>query len=201
MADSYEIIRNGIRLTLDYQEEFIPIVTEAENGSQVIDLVTGNDFDIVLLDVEMPDIDGLMALRQLRDEGKKVPILALTNSCEELVIRQTIQLGAHGYIQKGASSNELLRAILAVSRNEVYYNRNYRVDQQQEYIDDGCPLTRRERQLVKLIASEYTTDEIASTLGISRRTVEGHKAKLKTKLQVRSSIGVVKYAYENGHFK
>jgi DNA-binding NarL/FixJ family response regulator len=204
IADDHVIVRSGLRFMLENQENFIPVIKEATNGMEVLDLVFKQDFDILLLDVQMPKMDGITTITKLRENGNKIPILVLSAMNEETIIRQVIEGGCDGFILKDAGSEELIQAIETILGGAPYFGNSIsqillgHTKDRKTRLGLKSELTKREYQVLQLIAMERTNDEIADELKISRRTVEGHKKKLTMKLNVRSSIGLVKYAINNG---
>ncbi|NRA11304.1 MAG: response regulator transcription factor, partial [Crocinitomicaceae bacterium] len=111
IADDQVIVRNGLRFMLENQNNFIAVIQEATNGAEVIDLVFKKDFDIVLLDVQMPKMDGITTISKLREKNYDAPILVLSVMDEETIVRQAIENGCNGFILKDAGSEELIRSI------------------------------------------------------------------------------------------
>jgi DNA-binding NarL/FixJ family response regulator len=152
----------------------------------------------------MPKMDGIMTITKLRENGNKIPILVLSAMNEETIIRQVIEGGCDGFILKDAGSEELIQAIETILGGAPYFGNSIsqillgHTKDRKTRLGLKSELTKREYQVLQLIAMERTNDEIADELKISRRTVEGHKKKLTMKLNVRSSIGLVKYAINNG---
>ncbi|MFT6499965.1 MAG: DNA-binding NarL/FixJ family response regulator [Crocinitomicaceae bacterium] len=204
IADDHVIVRNGLRFMLENQENFIPVIKEATNGMEVLDLVLKQDFDILLLDVQMPKMDGITTISNLREKNYTVPILVLSVMNDETIIRQVIENGCDGFILKDSGSEELIQAIETILGGAPYFGNSIsqillgHTREKNTQLGLKSELTKREYQVLQLIAMERTNDEIADELKISRRTVEGHKKKLTTKLNVRSSVGLVKYAINNG---
>jgi two-component system nitrate/nitrite response regulator NarL len=204
IADDHVIVRSGLRFMLENQENFIPVIKEATNGMEVLDLVFKQDFDILLLDVQMPKMDGIATISNLREKNYTVPILVLSVMNDETIIRQVIENGCDGFILKDAGSEELIQAIETILGGAPYFGNSIsqillgHTKDRKTRLGLKSELTKREYQVLQLIAMERSNDEIANELEISRRTVEGHKKKLTMKLNVRSSIGLVKYAINNG---
>jgi DNA-binding NarL/FixJ family response regulator len=204
IADDHVIVRNGLRFMLENQENFIPVIKEATNGMEVLDLVFKQDFDILLLDVQMPKMDGITTISNLREKNYTVPILVLSFMNDETIIRQVVENGCDGFILKDSGSEELILAIETILEGAPYFGNSIsqillgNTKEKNTRLGLKSELTKREYQVLELIAMERTNDEIADELKISRRTVEGHKKKLTMKLNVRSSVGLVKYAINNG---
>jgi DNA-binding NarL/FixJ family response regulator len=203
IADDQVIVRNGLRFMLEIQENFTPVIEEACNGAEVLDLVGKSDFDILLLDIQMPKMDGITTITKLREKGNKIPILVLSAMNEETIIRQVIEGGCDGFILKDAGSEELIRSIETILEGAPYFGNSISQillgkNKKSTHFGIESALTKREFQILQLIAMERSHDEIADELKISRRTVEGHKKNLTAKLNVRGSVGLVKYAINNG---
>lgn len=204
IADDHSMVRNGIKLMLHQQNYFVPNVTEASDGKEVIELAREQDFDVILLDISMPKIDGITIIRKLKAINKSIRILALTMHKEENIIKQVLEAGALGYILKSSGLEELVKAINTVKRNERYFsNEVAQILFEEKKIKKTLSgielnLSNREMQILSMIVKEFTNQEIAEELNISKRTIEGHRKTLMKKLNVKSSIGLVKYALKNG---
>ena len=204
IADDHVIVRNGIRYILERQNEFIPLIQEARNGEDCIDMIHQNEFDLVLLDIQMPKVDGIAVLQQIKELGTSQKFLILSANSNASIIKQSISYGCDGYLSKDISSEELLHAISTVLSGESYFSNlvsqvllKGREIQPQKTGLEGL-LTPREFQVLKLVAEELSHREIAAKLQISTRTVEGHKKSLKEKLNVKGAVGLTKYAIRNG---
>lgn len=204
IADDHSMVRNGIKLMLHQQNYFVPNVTEASDGKEVIELAREQEFDVILLDISMPKIDGITIIRKLKALNKSIRILALTMHKEENIIKQVLEAGALGYILKSSGLEELVKAINTVKRNERYFsNEVAQILFEEKKIKKSLSgmelnLSNREMQILSMIVKEFTNQEIAEELSISKRTIEGHRKTLMKKLNVKSSIGLVKYALKNG---
>jgi DNA-binding NarL/FixJ family response regulator len=204
IADDQVIVRNGIRFMLENQEAFIPLIDEVTNGAEVLDMVYKNEYDIILMDVEMPKMNGISAIGKLREKGNDIPILVLSVYDDEMIVKQVLEKGSNGYIMKDAGTEELVRSIETILGGDKYFgNAITQVllgtnKKKSTRLGLETELTKREFQVLKLIAEERNHDDIAAELKISRRTVEGHKKNLTTKLHVKGSVGLVKYAMNNG---
>lgn len=204
VADDHVMVRNGIQFMLENQSSFIPVVTEATNGDEVLDLIHNNSYDILLSDVHMPKLNGIETTEKLRENGNNIPILIISICEDEHTVRQAIDKGCDGFILKDAGIEELVRAILTILSGKKYFGNNItqillganKKKSSQTILEAN--LTRREYQILELIARECNHDEIASQLKISRRTVEGHKKNLTDKLNVKGSVGLMKFAMDNG---
>ncbi len=206
VADDHIMIRNGIHSMLDDQSEISVQLHEAENGAQVLDTISKYRFDIIILDVKMPKTNGISVIKTLKERRNGTPVIALCSSDEAGFIKQAIRGGVRGVILKSSGTEELVKAIKTVSSGETYYSNEIA----QMILSTGVrrrnravmqdSLTRREWQILDMLTNEMSTMEIADKLGISARTVEGHRKNLKEKLNVKTTVGLVKYALESGYY-
>jgi len=205
LADDHVMVRKGIRLMLESQDAFTPIISEVKNGAEVIDLISKNEYDIVLMDIQMPKLDGISALKKMNDANISIPVLMMSVCDDELTVKKTIEVGATGYIMKDSGLEEIVKAIVTVTDRASYFSNEItqillgskKINRNTVGLDEL--LTRREWEILKMISDEFSNEEIAENLGISRRTVEGHRKNLKVKLHVKSAVGMAKFAYKNGY--
>jgi DNA-binding NarL/FixJ family response regulator len=185
---------------LQEQSSFTPVLEEAANGAEALNLISNDDFDLVLLDLQMPKVDGFTVLTTLREKENGIPIIIFSFHGEEILVQRMLNAGANGYMSKGVSIEELLEGVDCVLNEGKYFNgvihenNGFQVGRDED-------LTKREWQILKLIAEESSNTEIAETLCISVRTVEGHKKNLTDKLNVKGSVGLTKYALKYGIVK
>jgi DNA-binding NarL/FixJ family response regulator len=200
LADDHRMFREGVRLLIATQPD-IEVVGEAENGRAAVDLATSLRPDVVVMDVSMPDMNGLNAARILTASHPVVRVLILTRHGDGGYLQQLLQAGVSGYILKQSASEELVRAIRAVAGGKAYLD-----SAMTEHAlgsarapaargsTSGKTLTGREEEILRLVAWGLLNREIADRLEISIKTVEAHKANAMGKLGISSRIGVVRYA-------
>lgn len=206
IADDHGIVREGIRMILASQEDF-EVVGEASTGREAVELARHMKPDVVLMDISMPDLNGIEATRQIREELPSVQVLGLTMHEEENYVFQMLKAGGAGYVLKRAASEDLVAAVRAVHRGEAflypsvaklvvrdYFERAGR--QEQDTSLDG--LTEREREVLTLIAEGLTNQEIAQRLFISVKTVQTHRAHIMEKLNLHDRTELVRYAIRKG---
>jgi two-component system response regulator NreC len=182
------------------------LVGEATGGYEALDLVEKTRPDVLLLDLSMPDLDGISVTREAKRRFPEVRILILTVHEEQALLREAIRAGASGYILKQAAENELLSAIQVLMRGDMYVDPAMTRDLLREAVDRTTapanqavePLTPRETEVLKYIVCGYTNRQIGEELNISVRTVEGHRANLAAKLGIQSRVDFVRYAREHG---
>ena len=205
IVDDHQMFIDGIKGLLA-SKPGIQVVGEANNGVELIDVLTSTQTDVVLLDINMPKMDGSEALKHVVSNHPKVKVLMLTMHDTRHYIEKLIKSGAHGYILKNTGVDELVEAITTVNSGDVYYSakvtqRVMESLQQKNKLDRemvDVSLTDREKDVLILIAQEFTTSEIGEKLFISHHTVESHRKNLISKLGVRSAAGLVKYAVQMG---
>ena len=206
VADDHTIVRDGICALLALAAD-IEVVGEVANGREALDKVKELAPDVVLMDIAMPVLGGLEATRRIRREFPQTKVLALTQYADKEYVFPIIEAGASGFISKAAASSELTTGIRSVWRGESFLSPSMARLLVEDYQQSGGlrdrkdpyeQLTDRERDVLKLVAEGYTTQEIADMLVISRKTVEGHRSSLMEKLGIHNRIDLVKYALRKG---
>lgn len=206
LADDHRILREGIR-TLLQREPNIEVVGEAGDGKEAVDKVTQLIPDIVLMDITMPGINGLEATRQIKKKTPQVKVLILTMHETGQYLSQMLQAGASGYVVKTTSTSDLISAIKAVHRGDMYLYPSIARMLVEDYLHkvktgeektsyEG--LTNRERQILAYIAEDKKNKEIADMLGITVSTVQSHRTNLMDKLGAHDRTELVKYAISKG---
>lgn len=208
LADDHQVVRNGLILMLNHQKAFIPEISEAEDGNDVIFKVENGSYDIVIMDVNMNKRSGISATKYLTSKFPNVKILGLSMHNEDYVIKQMISAGAMGYLLKNTGIEELTKAILSILESRRYFssevsqsimNINNIINLNQKRPNDTeKKLSVREKQILFLIASELTSNQISVELNLSIRTIEGHRRNILRKLNIQTTAGLIKYAVHNG---
>lgn len=206
VVDDHTLIRQGTVGLLESQVD-IEVVGEASAGREGIDVVAQLQPDVVLIDIAMPGISGLDATRELNGRYPEIKILILTMHDRKDYLFEALRAGASGYVLKGADIQELLAAVRAAHRGEVYlqpaaskalvsdYLRRATRGEDRERLDG---LTDREREILRLIAQGLTTPEIARDLVLSPHTVQSHRDRIMAKLDLHSKAALVRYAISRG---
>ncbi|NWF64365.1 MAG: response regulator transcription factor [Chloroflexi bacterium] len=209
LADDHAVLRAGLRLLLTDTKEY-EIAGEASSGSETLTLAERLQPDLILLDLSMPALGGLEALPTLRKLVPSARILILTMHDDPQYLRQALKHGASGYVLKKAADAELLSAMRAVLRGEVYVHPSMtRVlledilpeAQSRNYEQSWEALSEREQEVLKMVALGHTSAEIADRLGLSAKTVETYRARGMEKLGLRSRAALVKFALQEGIIK
>lgn len=202
IADDHTIIRNGLKLMLDKNSKF-KIVGDVNSGSAAIDFIekNSNQVDIVLMDIDMPGMNGIEATKILTSKHPHIKVLALTMHKEEKFINDMINAGALSYILKETDIPELVQAIENTAQGKKYYSNEVSMSLinalMKKGTDNGHDLLKRELDVLKLIASGMTNKEAGEKLFISARTVESHRRNILDKLDFKNTSEMIRYAIEN----
>ncbi len=209
LADDHAVLRSGLRLLLTSQNEF-DVIGEASSGTETLSLAEQLQPDLILLDLSMPALGGLDALPTLRKLVPSARILILTMHDDPHYLRQALKHGASGYVLKKAADAELLSAMRAVLRGEVYVHPSMT----RILLEDMLPaaqttnsentwdsLSEREQEVLKMVALGHTSAEIAEQLSLSTKTVETYRARGMEKLGLRTRAALVKFALQEGLIK
>lgn len=205
LADDHPMIRGGIRSLLEDLEDF-EVVYEAENGKEAVKKTLEIRPDMIILDISMPEMTGIEAIGIIKKTYPNALILILSMHDEPHYIMEVLKSGANGYVLKNAGKSELEKAILAVADGETFYsphisdvifNSYLEKEKKASSPDPLASLTRREKEILALIADGRITKEIADHLCISPRTVDTHRTNIMRKLEIRNAAGLVRFAIEN----
>ncbi|MFL6464191.1 MAG: response regulator [Bryobacteraceae bacterium] len=201
LADDHTIVRQGLKLILSAHSD-LHVVGEAANGKEAVELAAKLKPDIVLLDVAMPELNGIEATRKMVEANSRLRVLVLSMHKEAVYVREILRAGARGYILKDAIDTELLNAVRSVARGDGYISpavsgallNDYRKD----VTDPVDLLSPREREVLQLIAEGKTNKEVATKLNLSVYTVDSHRGKIMEKLNLHSTGELVRFALKRG---
>lgn len=202
LVDDHQIIIDGLKGLME-PESNVQIKKEATTGKEALEMIREGEIDLILLDISLPDKSGFELCAQIKADHASIKIIALTMYGEPGYINKMIKAGVDGYILKNAGKEEILRAIETVMQGGRYFSEE--VTQSILSAPGTTPtkpghliqkLTRREKEILRLIVEEHTTDEIAQQLFISSSTVISHRKSLLRKLNAKNTAGLVKAAYE-----
>lgn len=203
IADDHSLLIDGIKSTLKDIDDF-EVVAEAGNGYQVLEqLEAGREVDVVLMDINMPKLDGLECTKQMTKKYPGVKIIALSQYDEKRFVKRMVKNGAQGYLLKDAGKDQIEKAIRSVHSGEKYFCERLSVRLvEQELKEENTStlfpkLTGRELEVLNLICKEFSSQEISEKLFISFHTVESHRANLMYKAGVKNTAGLVRWAVEN----
>jgi two-component system response regulator NreC len=201
LADDHTIVRQGLKLILSANSD-LQVVGEAANGREAIELASKLKPDIVLMDVAMPELNGIEATRRMVQENQRLRVLVLSMHKEPVYIREILRAGARGYILKDAIDTELLNAVRSVARGDGYISPAISGallnDYRQSVTDPIDLLSSREREVLQLIAEGKTNKEVATRLNLSVYTVDSHRGKIMEKLNLHSTGELVRFAMKHG---
>ena len=206
LADDHDVVRRGLRDMLNAHEGW-EVCGEASNGREVVDLARNLRPDVVVLDLYMPELNGLEATRQIHHELPRTEVLIFTMHETEQLVREVLAAGARGYVLKSDAGRNLVNAVEALSHHKPFFTAKVSQTLLDAYLkthvdnEDGQSvrsLTPREREIVQMLAEGKSNKEVASRLSISVKTVETHRATVMRKLEINSIVELVHYAIRNG---
>jgi len=208
IADDHQILIDGIIAVLNFEDN-IEVVGFSLNGTQVMEWFKENDADILILDINMPEMDGIEVLNNLSSIKKKPKVIVLSSYDDVKLVKEVLQIGAQGFVPKKSAGEHIVKAVKKVAKDEQYFTDDIKEKMMQTLLNrpvkdsvsqDGVlisSLTKRELQVLKLVAQQYSTREIAEELHISESTVETHRKNLMKKVKVKNSVGLAIFALKN----
>jgi len=205
LADDHQMMREGLRLLINSQDD-MEVVGEAENGQTAVVLAQRLQPDVVVMDISMPEMNGLKATRRLKRLYPNIKTLTLTRHTDDGYLQQLLQSGSSGYILKQSASEELVRAIRLIASGRIYLDPavigqvigNVYGHRTVRGSSVGKNLSAREEEVLRLVAWGFLSKEIAGRMNISIKTVDAHKINAMTKLGMKSRIDIVRYALLQG---
>ncbi len=204
LADDHPIVREGIRARLSSQSN-IKIVAEAENGKEAVRLVQELSPALILMDINMPEMNGLEATKAISRVAPATKVLVLSMHQDREYVVEIMRSGARGYVLKNSPPNELIRAIESVHSGQAFFSPAISTVLLQELSrpekSAATELSEREREVLGLVASGLSNKEIADKLGVGVRTIETHRERLMRKLDIHSIAGLTKFAITHGLLK
>src|ERR1035437_3205904 len=201
LADDHAVVRQGFRMILAGQPD-MEIVGEAGNGREAVELAEKLLPDVIVMDVTMPELNGIEATRRLQTSTPHSRVLALSMHKDSVYVREILRAGARGYLLKDAIDSDLLAAVRAVSRGEGYLSpviSDAVLSDYRKHVTNPIDLlSSREREVLQMIAEGKTNKEIATILNLSVYTVDAHRGRIMEKLNLHSTTELVKFAIRNG---
>jgi two-component system response regulator NreC len=201
LADDHAVVRSGFRRIMDVQPD-MEVVGEAANGKQAVEMSGKLNPDVAILDVTMPDLNGIEAARQISKLTPRVKILALSMQRDPVYVREMLRAGARGYLLKEGDEAQLLSAVRAVAQGKGWLSPDVSegvLDDYRKHVTHPIDLlSPREREVLQQIAESKTNKEIAASLNISVYTVEAHRGRIMEKLNLHSVSELVRFAMRNG---
>ena len=200
VADDHPIFRNGLRHIIEEEDNME--LEEAASGKEVLSLLSKKSYDVLVLDIEMPDINGLEVLKQVKLSYPKLPVLMLSFYSEEQYAIRALKFGANGYLTKESAASDLVKAIEMVIAGKKYITQNVAEKLSNGLIkNEGRPahelLSDREYQVFCMIAEGKSSGDISKNLNLSPKTVSTYKARIYDKMDISNDVQIVRYAIEN----
>jgi len=196
LADDHQIVIDGLKLILDSRENF-EVIGEVADGQQVLDFLVKNPVDIVVLDINMPVMDGITCAKQIKDRYRQVKVIVLTMYAQKSFVEEIIKIGIDGCLLKNNTGKELAEAIDRVYSGRSYYDQIQTFDSDKEEIKKH-KLSQREIEIIKLLADGLSSSQISERLFISEHTVKTHRKNILKKLDLHNSSELIQYALNNG---
>jgi DNA-binding NarL/FixJ family response regulator len=200
ITEDHDILREGLRSLLK-DEESIQVVADAPNGKVLLDYLQTTPVDVVLMDINMPVMNGIEATKIIAQEHKNVKVLILSMLDNVNYLNQLMRAGAHGYLLKSTGKDELIHAIHEVAAGNIYISQELKQKAIGTKPEEDVKLTKRELQVLELLAEGLTNKEIADKIFLSKRTVETHRKNLIDKTHCKNTSALIKYAIINGILK
>jgi two-component system response regulator NreC len=203
LADDHELVRKSIAALLRDESDF-EVVAECANGRQMLELVARERPDVAVIDVAMPELNGVETTRRITELSPRTRVIVLSNYADETYVRETLKAGAVGYIVKSGAAQDLIQAVRRATRAYVYLSdavsaiANGTRGAQANLDGATRPLSTREREVLQLIAEGRTSREVAALLGISVTTVKSHRNHIMEKLNIHDKAGLTRYAIRIG---
>jgi two-component system response regulator NreC len=201
LVDDHAVVRQGFKMILDAQSD-MEIVGEAANGREAVELAAQLRPDIVVMDVAMPELNGIEATRRVIAAGPHIRVIALSMHKDSVYVREILRAGARGYLLKDSGADDLVKAIRAVAGGESYLSpavSNAVLDDYRKHVTNPIDLlTSREREVLQMLAEGKTNKEIAVVLNLSVYTVDAHRGRIMEKLNLHSINELVRFALRNG---
>lgn len=209
LADDHVLVRDGIKSLLENEKDII-VINEASNGKEALKVIEENEPDLLIVDIRMPELDGIEVVKKGKKKKPKMKTLVLSMHDSKEYVVQSIQAGADGYLLKGSSKEEFLKAVRTIASGGKYFsgdissiiinnfvNGNVNIPLEQETSNDELDiLTKREKQILKFILKGKNNKEIGENLNISKRTAEAHRFNLMKKLKVKNLIELTNKSQE-----
>jgi two-component system response regulator NreC len=201
LADDHAVVRQGFKMILNAQAD-MEIVGEAGNGREAVDLVETLRPDVVVMDVAMPELNGIEATRRVSEASPHTRVIALSMHKDSVYVREVLRAGARGYLLKDSGAGDLVSAVRAVARGEGYLSpgvSNAVLDDYRRHVTNPIDLlSSREREVLQMLAEGKTNKEIATILNLSVYTVDAHRGRIMEKLNLHSINELVRFAVRNG---
>ena len=202
LIDDHQIVIDGLLAVLKLEDDF-EVVGFSLNGENVHDRLTKNNADVLIMDINMPDIDGIYVLKDFQKKGIPCKIIVLSSYDDIKLIKEVLNLGVNGYLSKKCAGENIADAIRKVYNDDKYFCDSIKDKMLNDFSETNSSeepkahITKRELEILQLVVKEFTTKEISEQLTISINTIDTHRKNIMKKLKVKNTIGLVKYAIRN----
>ena len=208
IADDHQILIDGVKAVLNIEPN-IEVIGFSLNGNEVVDWYKEQTSDVLILDINMPQLDGIEVLKKFKNHKKRPEIIVLSSYDDVKLVKEVLQMGAKGFVPKKSAGEHIVNAVYKVSNGDQYFTDDVKEKMMQTLLmgqiknegsQDGVlisSLTKREVEILRLVAQQYSTREIGSELHISESTVETHRKNLMKKVKVKNSVGLAIFALKN----
>ena len=210
IVDDHPMVRDGLRMMLEVQKDpFSFMVDEAETGDEALEKIKGQSYDFIIMDYQLPDKKGDAITKEILEISPEAKVLGLSNYDEYVYAAQMLEAGARGYVLKNIDAKELMLAIEKIMQNQMYYSADIanklinhtlggsKKGNEKSPKDLADQLSKREKEIIQLIVEQLTNEEISRKLDLSKRTIDNHRQNILSKLQLRNTAGLVRFAVEN----
>jgi DNA-binding NarL/FixJ family response regulator len=202
LADDHAVVRRGLRALFEARQDF-EVCAEASNGGEAVELAIHHKPDVAVLDISLPVVNGIEATRQIRKEASGTEVMIFTSRAAESDIREVLRAGARSYILRSETDERIVRAVEALARHHAFFSDQVSEALLNNFVKQAASgnnslLTVREREVVQLIAEGNSNKKIARLLSRSIKTVETHRSASMRKLDVHTTVDLVRYAVRNG---
>ncbi|MEQ9465985.1 MAG: response regulator transcription factor [Ekhidna sp.] len=197
IADDHQIVIDGLKLVLSSREDF-EVVGEAGNGLEVLDFLNHRHVDVVVLDINMPEMDGIKCAKKIKSTHPKIKVIILTMYAQKSFVEEIIKIGIDGCLLKNNTGKELSDAIARVHSGKSYYDQIQHFNKDDANDHKELSLSEREIEIIRKLGDGLTSSQISETLFISEHTVKTHRKNILRKLSLHSSSELIQYALNNG---
>jgi DNA-binding NarL/FixJ family response regulator len=202
LIDDHQIVIDGLKAVLKLETDF-EVVGYSLNATDIYSKIADQQTDILILDINMPEVDGLDLLKEFKKKGIPFKVIILSSHHEIKIIKEVLHLGASGYLSKSYAGENIAEAVRKVYHGQQYFSESIKEKMLISFTNNGTSedtlksITKRELEILELVVQEFTTKEIGEKLFISNNTVDTHRKNIMRKLEVKNTVGLVKFAIKN----
>lgn len=203
IADDHQVFIDGLKIHIQKDKRF-KVIAEALNGRDALEKIKTQNIDLIITDISMPEMDGVELTRMVKKDFPEIKIFVLTMHNDRETVSEILMAEADGYVLKNTNKNQLLEALNSIADGNTYYSKEIlsimmeKVRKEKKQEEETRELSEREIEVLRLIAQEYSSEQIAEKLFISRRTVDTHRLHIFEKTKAKTIVGLIKFAIRNG---